>query len=153
MRPIFARLFRRLALGLVLCATAALSQIAADPLAGIRALLDSGHVQDAENSVRAYISAHPSSADAHFLLGYALFRQQKPTESLAEFTEGAKYRKPHVEELKIVAADYVMLHDYSDADTWFSQVVAETPNDADSWYLLGRTKYSESEFEGSYCEL
>jgi tetratricopeptide (TPR) repeat protein len=51
--------------------------------------------------------------------------------------------------LKIVAADYAMLGDYSDADKWFSQVVAETPNDADSWYLLGRTKYSENEFKAA----
>jgi len=40
----------------------------------------------------------------------------------------------------------VMLGDYSDADKWFSQVVTETPNDADAWYLLGRTKYNENEY-------
>jgi tetratricopeptide (TPR) repeat protein len=51
--------------------------------------------------------------------------------------------------LKIVAANYVMLNDYSDADKWFSQVVAEAPNDADSWYLLGRTKYSENEYQAA----
>jgi tetratricopeptide (TPR) repeat protein len=45
-----------------------------------------------------------------------------------------------------VAGDYVMLSDFSDADKWFSQVVSETPNDADAWYLLGRTKYNENEF-------
>src|ERR1700757_2238290 len=39
-----------------------------------------------------------------------------------------------------------MLSDFSDADKWFSQVVSETPDDADAWYLLGRTKYNENEF-------
>jgi tetratricopeptide (TPR) repeat protein len=92
------------------------------------------------------LAANPSAADGHFLLGYVLFRDQKAKESLAEFTTGAKFRRPHPDELKIVAADYVMLSDYSDADKWFSQVVSETPYDADAWYLLGRTKYSESEF-------
>ena len=71
---------------------------------------------------------------------------QKPTESLAEFTAGAKFRRPRADELKIVAGDYVMLSDFSDADKWFLQVVSETPNDADAWYLLGRTKYNENEF-------
>src|SRR5262249_54197028 len=99
--------------------------------------------------LRNYLADNPSSADAHFLLGYALFRQQKPKESLAEFTAGAKFRHPRADELKIVAANYVMLNDYSDADKWFSQVVAETPNDAESWYLLGRTKFNENEFQAA----
>ena len=110
-------------------------------------MLDAGNVAASESVLRSDLEAHPESADAHFLLGYALFREQKAKESLAEFTAGAKYRRPRADELKVVAADYVMLGDYSDADKWFSQVVAETPNDADAWYLLGRTKYNESEFE------
>ncbi len=80
------------------------------------------------------------------LLLPALFREQKAAESLAEFTAGAKFRRPRADEFKVVAADYVMLSDYADADKWFSQVVSETPNDADAWYLLGRTKYNENEF-------
>src|SRR5208282_2726413 len=46
----------------------------------------------------------------------------------------------------IVGSDYVMLGDYVDADKWFSAVTQERPNDAEAWYLLGRTKYSESDF-------
>jgi Flp pilus assembly protein TadD len=48
--------------------------------------------------------------------------------------------------LKVVASDYVMLEDFGDADKWFTEVVAETPNDADANYLLGRTKFNESNF-------
>ena len=127
-------------------------QPSADPVAQARALLDSGKIQEPETILRNYLAANPSAAEAHFLLGYALFRDQKATESLAEFTAGAKFRRPRADELKIVAADYVMLSDYSDADKWFSQVVAETPNDADSWYLLGRTKYNENEFSAAISD-
>jgi Flp pilus assembly protein TadD len=105
-----------------------------------------GKAVESESILRSYLAAHPENADAHFLLGYALFRQQKATESLAEFTAGAQFRRPRADELKVVAADYVMLADYSDADKWFSQVVSETPDDADAWYLLGRTRYNENEF-------
>src|SRR5258708_14432168 len=130
----------------VLCSASALSQTAADPLADARSKLDAGELQEPEAILRTYLAANPSSADAHFLLGYALFRDQKSKESLEEFTAGAKIRRPRPDELKIVAGDYVMLGDYSDADKWFTQVVSETPNDADAWYLLGRTKYNENEF-------
>jgi tetratricopeptide (TPR) repeat protein len=130
----------------LLCSACALSQTAADPLAEARSKLDAGMIHEPEALLRNYLNANPSSADAHFLLGYALFRDQKPKESLEELTAGARFRHPHADELKIVAGDYVMLADYSDADKWFTQVVSETPNDADAWYLLGRTKYNENEY-------
>ncbi len=115
-------------------------------LAHARALLDAGSLAESEATLRGQLAKDPSSADARFLLGYVLFREKKPSESLAEFTAGAKFRRPQSDDLKIVASDYVMLGDFSDADRWFSQVVAESPDDADAWYLLGRTKYNENEF-------
>lgn len=138
----------RLLLAIALfCASSARCQAPSDSLSQARSLLDQGRSADAEPVLRDYIAAHPQSADAHFLLGYTLFRQQKAKDSLAEFTAGARFRHPRADELKVVAADYVMLGDYSDADKWFSQVVSETPSDSDAWYLLGRTKYNENEFE------
>jgi Flp pilus assembly protein TadD len=130
----------------ILCTASALCQTVPEPLARARSLIDAGKVAESEAPLRDYIANNPNDADAHFLLGYALFRDQKPTESLAEFTAGAKFRRPKAGELKVVAGDYVMLGDFSDADKWFSQVTAEAPNDADAWYLLGRTKYNENEF-------
>jgi tetratricopeptide (TPR) repeat protein len=130
----------------LLCAMSARCQPPVEPLTEARALLDAGRIAESEALLRKFSAANPSSADGHFLLGYALFREQKATESLAEFTAGAKFRRPRADELKVVAADYVMLGDYSDADKWFSQVVSEMPEDADAWYLLGRTRYSESDF-------
>ncbi len=121
----------------------------ADPLAGARTLLQAGAFAKAETSLRAYISAHPENADAYFLLGYTLFREQKAKESLAEFTAGAKYRRPPATDLKTVASDYVLLGDYADADYWFTEVSREVPKDDDAWYLLGRTKYNENDFTGA----
>jgi Flp pilus assembly protein TadD len=67
-------------------------------------------------------------------------------DSLAEFTAGARSRRPRADELKAVASDYVLLRDFADADKWFTEVIVEKPDDADAWYLLGRTKYNENSF-------
>src|SRR4051812_3403321 len=130
----------------ILCAPSGPCQSPVDPLTEVRALLDTGRIGESESLLRNYVASNPDNADAHFLFGYVLFREQKARESLAEFTAGAKLRRPRADELKIVAGDYVMLGDYGDADHWFSQVVSETPEDGDGWYLLGRTKYNENEF-------
>ena len=135
------------ALVLALAFAPSVAQQPPDPLAPARSLLKSGALADSESWLQRYIPAHPDSADAHFLLGYVLFREKKARPSLAEFTAGAKYRRPDAGDLKIVASDYVLLGDFADADKWFTEVTRETPNDADAWYLLGRTKYSESGFQ------
>ena len=130
----------------LLCAIAARCQQPADPLAEPRTLLSQGKFTGAESALRNYLKQHPASADAHFLLGYVLFREQKAADSLAEFTAGARVRRPKADGLKTVASDYVLLGDFADADKWFTEVTVEAPNDADAWYLLGRTKYNENSF-------
>jgi Flp pilus assembly protein TadD len=138
-----------------------------------RSLTDEGKADDGEREIRQYLSAHPQSAEGHFLLGYILFREiqqnarttascvetsannscdpatrvSKARASLAEYTEGAKYSRPTAADLKIVALDYILLADYPDADKWLTKMLQWAPNDADGWYLLGRTKYNENQFE------
>jgi len=124
----------------------------ADQLAEARSLLNAGKLPESEAVLRKDVSQSPSSAEAHFLLGYVLFREQKAKESLAEFTAGAKYRRPVADELKVVASDYVLLGDFGDADKWFSEVVIEKPDDSDAWYLLGRTKFNENDFTGAKAD-
>lgn len=128
------------------CAAAALCQAPSDPLADARQMLKSGKVAESEADLHNFLSTHPSDPDAHFLLGYVLFREQKARESLAEFTAGAKFRRPNADDLRIVASDYILLDDFADADKWFSEVVTETPNDPNANYLLGRTKFNENDF-------
>jgi tetratricopeptide (TPR) repeat protein len=131
---------------LTMCARTAICQQQADPLANERALLAAGKLAESESALHTYLETNPSSADAHFLLGYTLFREKKARESLAEFTAGARFRRPGPDELKVVASDYVILGDLADADKWFSETVAEAPNDSDAIYLLGRTKFNENDF-------
>src|SRR5205823_62954 len=107
-------------------------------LAYAKSLLDHGQFTEAENHLRLFLRTYPTSADGHLLLGYALFREiqgravqqgradlkfeeQNAKASLAEYTEGAKYRSPGAFDLKIVALDYVLLRDYVDADKWLTE--------------------------------
>jgi Flp pilus assembly protein TadD, contains TPR repeats len=108
--------------------------------------MQAGDLAKANATLTSYLADHVNSAEAHFLLGYVLFLQQKPKESLEQFTAGARSQRPSPNDLKIVSFDYVLLGDYTDADKWLSMVVAETPQDAHAWYLLGRAKYNENRF-------
>ncbi len=117
------------------------------PLAEARALLELGKLNEAEQVIRSYLEVSKNSADAHYLLGFILFKKQDPKSSLAEYTEGAKYRTPTAADLEVVAADYVLLKDYPDADKWFTKAVEWNPKDSLGWYYLGRTKYNENRFE------
>ena len=116
-------------------------------IAAARSLLNRGMLPEAESAIRQYLKDHADSADAHYLLGYALFRQAKAAASLAEYTEGAKYRKPSAADLQVVGSDYVVLGDLPDADKWFTKSVEWNPDSALGWYYLGRTKYNENRFD------
>jgi Flp pilus assembly protein TadD len=145
-------------------------------LAEAKSLVDQGLAGEAESAVRQYLDKHADSADAHFLLGYILFREiqgnagaaagetiatdsaniargsdtgmreTKAKASLAEYTEGAKYHSPSALDLKTVALDYVLLGDYPDADKWLTRSLDWNPKDSEGWYYLGRTKYNENRF-------
>jgi len=114
------------------------------PLQESRSLLEQGKLPEAEQIVRRYLEIHKSSADAHFLLGYILFKEQNAKSSIAEYTEGAHYRAPTAADLEAVASDFELLKDYPDADKWFTKAVERNPKDALGWYYLGRTKYNEN---------
>jgi Flp pilus assembly protein TadD len=140
------------------------SQSAVDPrLQEARQLIARGDATRAEALLHPFLAEHPDSVDAHFLLGSALFQQiqqdakagtsvansdkkAKAEASLAEFTEGAKHRKPSAADLKVIAFDYILLGSYVDADKWFTRMLDWTPDDAEGWYYLGRTKYNENRF-------
>lgn len=118
-----------------------------DSLAEARSLVERNRFTEAERLVRRYLDTHRASAEGHYLLGYVLFKQRKAKESLAEYTEAAQYRKPTAAELEAVGGDYVLLHDYPDADKWFSLAVEWDPASFQARYLLARAKYAENRFD------
>jgi Tfp pilus assembly protein PilF len=102
--------------------------------------------QDAEQLLRAYLASHTDSADAHYLLASTLFHEDRPLDSIAEYNSAAHLRKPGAADLKGVALDYVIAHDYRSADKWMTAALSLDAEDGDAWYALGRIRYSEEEF-------
>ncbi len=115
-------------------------------LAQVQALLDQGKLADAEAGGRGYVAAHENAGEAHFLLGFILFRENKPAASLGEYTAGARLQTPTASQLKVVALDYVLANDYADADKWMTRSAEWAPKDSDTWYSLGRIKYTLNRF-------
>jgi Flp pilus assembly protein TadD len=112
----------------------------------VQALLDAGRFNDAESALRSYLVDNELSPTAHEMLAYALLRENKPAESLKEYTRAASMEQPTASMLEHVGQDYVLLGDWTDADKWTLRAVQISPSDADAWYSLGRIRYSEQRF-------
>ena len=100
----------------------------------------------AEQVLRTFLQREPHSADGLYLLGEVLMRRDQPKESLRAFTQAAAERRPTGEELRLVGLDYSLLQDYADAIRWLKQATELSPDDADTWYSLGRAQYSKGEY-------
>lgn len=119
---------------------------------GTDALLYQGkcliHLQnftEAEKALREYSSTHRDSADALYLLGFVLNRENRPSESLAIYTKAAAIVRPSSDDLKIVGLNYVLLNDYADAIHWLERSVQFDAGNKDAWYYLGRAYYTMSQ--------
>jgi tetratricopeptide (TPR) repeat protein len=76
-------------------------------------------------------------------------RDAKARESLVELSAGARYRSPSAFDLKIVALNYLLLKDEPSAEKWLTASTTLNSHDAQAWYYLGRTKYSETKYAGA----
>lgn len=110
-----------------------------------KALIHLNDFAGAEEALRAYSRAHRDSADALYLLGFVLYRQNQPNESLETYTRAAAITPPSGDDLKIVALNYVLLDDYSDAIKWLAKAVEMDPKNKDAWYYLGRAYYTKAQ--------
>ena len=123
---------------------------AADPgksdalLMAAKARVHLQHFGTADRNLREYLKASPRSADAWFLLGFVLNRENKPRESLDVYTKASTLSPPTGDDLKVVALDYELLNDNVDAIHWLEVAVAKDPANKEAWYFLGRAYYTAS---------
>ena len=108
-----------------------------------------GEFARAAQALRAYLDEHADSATAHMLLGLVEYEQNRPADSLGEFTRAARLKSPRASELVIVGLDYVKLRDLANADKWMTVAVHKDPGSAGAWRYLGGIKYSENRFAGA----
>ena len=118
----------------------------ANPLAQAKADLEHGQYAEAEKILRDRLAEQASEVEARYLLAYALFRENRPADSLKEYTEAARQRAPRATELKTVALDYVLLNDYDDAEHWARYSLSLDGNDAEAWYEFGRMSTPSTTF-------
>ncbi len=117
------------------------------------ALENEARFPDAETALRSYLQQHPGSARAMYDLGKALHYQNRPKDSLASYTAAAALSPPATEDLRVVALDYVLLADYSDAARWLNRALQNDPADAELWYDLGRTRMMQLDFTAAETAL
>jgi tetratricopeptide (TPR) repeat protein len=116
------------------------------PLAAASRLMASGDFKRAETSLRAYIFTDSNSGQARYMLAYALLRQNRPKDSLEEYTRAAALQTPSAEQLRNVGQDYVLLDDLTDAEKWIARSIEMDRGDPEGWYSLGRLRYTEQRF-------
>ena len=109
-------------------------------------LVAQGRFKEAAAALHRSIAARPSSPGDHFLLAYVLLRLNLPRESLVEYTQAARLRTPSADDLKSVALDYVLLNDYPAAEKWALRSLEIDKSDPETWYSLGRIRYSTGNF-------
>jgi tetratricopeptide (TPR) repeat protein len=140
-----------LACAALLCALQQIAPLApvspqAGSLAAAAQLVRDGKFAPADAMLRPLIAADPQAAEPRYLLAYALLREDKPAESLKEYTSAAALRAPTAGELRSVALDYVLLKALPDADRWMSRALAMDANDAETWYAMGRLRYTQGRY-------
>lgn len=113
----------------------------ADRLGAAHRAVDKADWKGAELELRQLLALEPTTPEPRFLLGYVLFREQRATDSLAEYTAAARLRMPTADELIVVASDYILLKDYADAERWLLYAIEHSPANVTAWYLLGRTQF------------
>lgn len=115
-------------------------------LADARNLMAAGNFKGAESALHTYLVTDPQSGQARYLLAYALLRQNRPKDSLEEYTRAAALQTPTAEQLREVGQDYVLLDDTADAGKWIIRSIEMNGSDPEGWYSLGRLRYTEQRF-------
>jgi Flp pilus assembly protein TadD len=116
-------------------------------LAEANRLMDAGQFDRAAAVLSGLVSEQPGSAAGHRMLAYSYLRLDDPKRSLAEYTRAAAIERPSAVDLQNVAKDYVLLGDTASAAHWLTVSLEENARDPESWYSLGRVRYTEQHFQ------
>jgi tetratricopeptide (TPR) repeat protein len=99
-----------------------------------------------ESDLRNLLAQQPNSADLLYSLALVLRQEGNPRASLDTYTQAARLRTPDPAQLRSVALDYVLLHDYEDAIRWLERAVKMDPDNVDALYSLGRCYYTKDRY-------
>ena len=112
-----------------------------------KCLVNLSKFEDAGNALDKYLVQHSTSDDAHYLLAYVRFRQNRPRESLELMNAASKLKPPSADDLKVGALDYVLLDDLTDAGRYLEEALRIAPDNIEARYHLGRVRYQQNRFD------
>lgn len=107
----------------------------------IRAVQES--LERAALRIESQITTAGPSAELYSELATVLYRNHQPGRSLDAFSTMLKFRQPNADEFRLIALDYVALHDLVSADTWLHASLKLRSTDWRTWRYLGGVQYSE----------
>jgi Flp pilus assembly protein TadD len=121
--------------------------VAVVPLEAARRLIAAGDFKQAVLVLKGYLQTEDGSAEAHELLASCYLLLNDPKNSLEEYTRAATIERPTAVDLQNVAKDYVLLGDFKDAERWAMVSLQMDDRDAESWYVLGRIRFTLQRFQ------
>ncbi len=125
----------------------------AGQLASFRAEIVEGKYVEAAPRLRTYLEGHPLSWQAHYELGYVLFRTHDVKASVAELSRSLELNINNAEAHKILGLDLTIVEEENLAGVEFLQAVRLEPKSAEIHYFLGRHYMTQSAFRNAQREL
>lgn len=111
-------------------------------------------LQDVESDLQSYLRDHPTSARAHYDLGYVQFRTHNIKSSIAELSRSLELNSENAEAHKILGLDCSIVGRYDLAELELQEAARLKPDSGEIHYFLARTYYTlgvyplaKSEFE------
>ncbi len=112
-----------------------------------KALIESGHAEEAEREMRSVLSGNPSHANARHFLGMALFKQGKLRASIREFLKVLELRPDFNGSRAGLGRSYAYLLDFERSIGAFEEAVRWNPKVAQSYLYLAQIHYLQGDLE------
>ncbi|HVG39477.1 MAG TPA: tetratricopeptide repeat protein, partial [Pyrinomonadaceae bacterium] len=112
-----------------------------------RAFIKTNRFNKAQAPLMRYIAARPQSDEGYYLLGYVLFRQGRPKDSLLVYEQAQLLKPAAADDLKIIGLDYGLLKDYERSAQFLEKSLAANAEDLEAHYYLGRVRFEQGRFE------
>lgn len=125
------------------------AQTQGDTLKEAHRLLETPSWMKAEDLVRAVLTKHPDSLDAHATLGLILYRKHEPRASMEEYVAASRLGDLSSFDLRIFALDCAAIPDYPEAEKWLLRAIAHDEKDAANWEALGHVRFAQQQFQGA----
>jgi Flp pilus assembly protein TadD len=108
--------------------------------------MQTDRLQDAEQSLTAFLKTNPASVNGHLQLGRVLRKEQKTVEAAAEFEKALELKPGDEDALKELSAVQLADKNYAAAEASLRNLVAKRPSDPELHFLLANTLSRASKF-------